>query len=385
MAFHLPMHTATRLALKAIARVREANPAATLCAYGLYAPLNEDLLRERGVQAILGGEFEAELAGLAAGKPPATRVSMDRLNFIPPDRAGLPPLERYAKLVRGGEQVLAGATEASRGCKHLCRHCPIVPVYNGTFRVVPVEVVLADIAQQVEAGARHITFGDPDFFNGPAHAMRIVRALTERFPEVSFDATIKVSHLLQHRELAAELAASNCAFVTTAVESLDDEVLAKLRKGHTRADFLEVARRCRELGLTLNPTFIAFTPWTTLESYRDLLSTLAQLHLVEETSPIQLALRLLIPRNSPLLELQEVRETAGPFDPVALAHPWRHRDPAVDRLARQAFHIVAVEQQSGASRRAIFERLRALVHAGGSPPDLLPRAAIPYLNEPWYC
>src|SRR5687767_15813472 len=39
IAFYLPMHTATRLAAPLIDRARQANPAARVCAYGLYAPL----------------------------------------------------------------------------------------------------------------------------------------------------------------------------------------------------------------------------------------------------------------------------------------------------------------------------------------------------------
>ena len=108
-----------------------------------------------------------------------------------PDRSGLPVLSNYAALDLGGaERRTVGYTEASRGCKHLCRHCPVVPVYEGVFRVVPRETVLADVARQVAAGARHITFGDPDFFNGPTHGIRIVEALAREFPGVTHDVTI---------------------------------------------------------------------------------------------------------------------------------------------------------------------------------------------------
>src|SRR3954467_4713583 len=53
-AFYLPMHTATRLALPVVDRIRALNPSAHVCAYGLYAPLNAALLRERGVRTVLG-------------------------------------------------------------------------------------------------------------------------------------------------------------------------------------------------------------------------------------------------------------------------------------------------------------------------------------------
>jgi radical SAM superfamily enzyme YgiQ (UPF0313 family) len=193
-----------------IAQVRHLNPEAHLCCYGLYAPVSADYLCRLGVGTILGGEFESDLVALAQriaeeqgsrqknnyairNTQYASSISLARQTFLPPDRTGLPDLSHYAHLVTGaGQQVTVGYTEASRGCKHLCRHCPIVPVYNGRFRIVQPEIVLADIRQQVAAGAEHITFGDPDFFNGPGHAIPLVTALHQEFPHLTYDVTIKV-------------------------------------------------------------------------------------------------------------------------------------------------------------------------------------------------
>src|SRR5271154_7097127 len=209
VAFYLPMHTATRLAATVIERVRRLNPAAQICCYGLYAPLNESYLRSLGATTVLGGEFEPGLVSLLErmAAPGDSRVqtepliSLDRLQFRVPLRSGLPPLLKNSRLLLDGSSKRAGYTEASRGCKHLCRHCPVVPVYQGSFRVVQPEVVLEDIRGQVAAGAQHITFGDPDFFNGPTHAIRIVETMHREFPDLSYDATIKIEHLRKHREL----------------------------------------------------------------------------------------------------------------------------------------------------------------------------------------
>ncbi|MEK6629813.1 MAG: radical SAM protein, partial [Acidobacteriota bacterium] len=248
VAFYLPMHTATRLALPVIDRVRSLNPSARIVAYGLYALTNAGLLRARGVEGLFGGEFEAALVAFALHpsevSPEDPRVDIEtglrvlggpvaRLTFITPDRAGLPPLSRYARLQHGARRLVSGYTEASRGCKHLCRHCPVVPVYGGQFRIVPVDVVLGDIRNQVAAGAEHVTFGDPDFFNGPAHAVRVVEALHAEFPGLTYDVTIKVEHLLRHARHLPLLKRTGCLFVTSAVESVDDTVLARLDKGHT--------------------------------------------------------------------------------------------------------------------------------------------------------
>ena len=427
VAFHLPMHTATRLAAPVIKNARAMNPFARICAYGLYAPLNAAFLRSLGVDDVLGGEFEADLTAIArevacrtaggrsAGVPPSLEASADRrslgggsqacqtadlevpiapatlprLLFLVPDRTGLPGLANYATLQYGdGTSRIVGYTEASRGCRHLCRHCPVVPIYKGQFRVVQADVVLADVAAQVAAGAEHITFGDPDFFNGPTHALRIVEGFHAAHPAVTYDVTIKVEHLLQHRELMPRLRETGCLFVTSAVESLDDRVLALLEKGHTRRDFFEAASLCRAAGLTMVPTFVAFHPWLSLEGYCDLLDVLADLDLVGHVAPIQLAIRLLIPEGSRLLELEEVRRLVGAFDARTLTHRWSHPDPRVDRLHEEVASLVGARLTS--DRAALFDEICALAYqrAGLGRPAPRPvrdRAMVPYLSEPWYC
>jgi len=379
VAFYLPMHTATRLAVPVIARVKKLNPGAELCCFGLYAPLNELYLRSLGVRTIIGGEFESDLAA----RHDSTLVPLERLQFKTPDRSTLPPLNKYAHLQLNGEARIAGYTEASRGCKHLCRHCPVVPVYNGAFRVVQRDVVLEDIRQQVAAGAQHITFGDPDFFNGPTHAMNIVDALHGEFPGVTYDVTIKIEHLLKNSRGLENLKRTGCVFVTSAVESVDDAVLEKLDKGHTRADFIAAVRLLREIGLTLTPTFIAFTPWTSRGSYRDLLELIAKLDLIENVTPIQLALRLLIPAGSRMLDLPEIRPLVQGYDREALLYRWKHPHPPVDELAARAMRIAGKR----GTRQEGFRKLWALVSDEPVFDDvsLIPRAAIPYMDEPWYC
>lgn len=393
VGIHLPMHTATRLAGPVVEKVKRVNPAARVCAYGLYAPLNAGWLKSIGVDAIFGGEFEQELsawagAGHRAQSDPARRLP--RLHFIVPDRSSLPPLSKYATLqMPDGTRRLVGYTEATRGCKHLCRHCPVVPIYEGQFRVVQPEVVAADIDAQVAAGARHITFGDPDFFNGPAHAIRVIEALHRDHPQVSYDVTIKVEHLLRHRDLLPRLVSTGCAFVTSAIESIDDRVLALLDKGHTRAGFVEAVGLCRGAGLTLIPTFVTFHPWLTLRGYCELLDTIQELDLIDHVAPIQLAIRLLVPEGSRLLALDEMRRHLDDFDPATLTHRWTHPDPRVDTLHREVSAIVGARVT--ADRRAVFDAISALAHvrAGQSPPvrprPARDRATVPYLNEPWYC
>jgi radical SAM superfamily enzyme YgiQ (UPF0313 family) len=415
VAFYVPMHTATRLAIRLIDPVRRLNPRAHLCFYGLYAPVNEAYLRELGVETIVGGEFEATLAdtieqladkrgkesdgnGSRATTVPALHfgsasISLDRLNFILPDRAQLPALRQYAHLLmpEGGFKI-AGYTEASRGCKHLCRHCPIVPVYNGVFRIVQREVVLEDVRQQVDAGAEHITFGDPDFFNGPGHALAIVEAVHREFPRLSYDVTIKIEHLLGHAEHLRKLRDTGCLFVTSAVESIDDSILVRLAKGHTRADFLAVVSLFRELGLILQPTFVPFTPWSSLSGYRELLALLADQDLAENVAPIQLGIRLLIPAGSRLLELEDLRNAIGNFDSSRLVYPWKHADARMDMLSERVQELASAGDRLKRSRADTFMCIWQTANelAGEKPTthgtaQNLSARKVPHFTEPWYC
>lgn len=412
IAIYLPMHTATRLACKLIPSLRAQNPQAHLCCYGLYAPMNADYLRSLGVSTILGGEFEAALANLAdrlasnhndavvgarfsasLASTPAqseTTISLERLQFQLPDRSGLPAISKYAHLIIPGDGFrIVGSTEASRGCKHLCRHCPIVPVYKGVFRIVDRDIVLADVRQQVAAGAQHISFGDPDFFNGIKHALELIDAFHREFSAITYDVTIKIEHLRKYEQHLPLLRDTGCLFVTSAVESVDDLILHHLDKGHSREDFLHVARKFRELNMTLHPTFVPFTPWTTLDGYLDLLHVIAAEALIENVAPIQLGIRLLIPEGSRLLELEEIRNTVGAFDAESLIYPWRNHDPRVDALGEAVQAIAADADRKKQSRSQAFTRIWRGAHnaAGVLAPDLdlAPSRPVPFLSEPWYC
>jgi radical SAM superfamily enzyme YgiQ (UPF0313 family) len=407
VAVSVPMHTALRVGTALIARLRAVNPSCHVAAYGLYAQLNAEHLFAHGVDSVIGGEAETPLVALAEalasgldGPVPGVRTAahptaphLARLQFTVPSRAGLPSLTQYARLERDGRHELVGYVEASRGCKHLCRHCPIPPVYGGRFFAVPVDVVLADVRQQVEAGATHVTIGDPDFLNGPRHALTVARGIHADFPLVSFDFTAKVEHLLRHRGMLREIQDLGCAFVVSAVESLSDAVLLHLDKGHTRADVIELVRLMRETGLSLRPTWVAFTPWTTLDDYRAMVDFVEAEGLVDAVDPVQYSLRLLVPPGSLLASHPGMRVHLGPLVEGAFSHAWSHPDPRMDTLQAEIARAVEAAAEAHADDAETFDRVRALADGvvgapsrrlWGAPvrPD---RARPPRLTEPWFC
>jgi hypothetical protein len=434
VAISVPMHTALRLGIEIAKLARQRRPMAHVTLFGLYAWMHAEELLDTVADSVIGGEFEASLVELAtrlctqrplrgipgvsvrAAGDGARHVSpprLERLDLVTPRRDRLPPLERYAKLLgpEPGQTNLAGYVEASRGCKHRCRHCPVVPVYDGRFFLVPSAVVLADIEQQVAQGARHITFGDPDFLNGPRHGFEILQALHAAHPEVTFDFTTKVEHLLRHRARVAELRELGCLFVVSAVESLSDRVLGELDKGHTRADVFALLQVLRAAGIGLRPSFVPFTPWATLEDYVELVDFIVDQRLVASVDPIQLAIRLLVPRGSALLWSRagsvrpagsagalaaagtlalEIPAWIGPYDPEALGYRWQHADPRMDRLFREVTREVEQGAQQGLDNALVIGRLRALAHrTAGRPeppaPVQEPDDFVPRLTESWFC
>jgi len=388
VAISVPMHTALRLGVAVARRIRELAPDVPLCFFGMYATLNSRyLLHDLGADAVIGGEFEQELLALARSLldgPPA------RIDPGPPSRTGLPPLERYARLEIEGETRLAGAVETTRGCLHRCRHCPIPPVYAGRLVVLPRETVLEDVRRLVAAGARHVTFADPDFLNGPTHSLRIVRALHDEHPGLTFDFTSKVELLLRHRRLLGELRRRGALFAVSAVESLSDEVLANLDKGHTRRDVFDLLDAMRETGIALRPTFVPFTPWAGLDDYEQILDWIERESLWCHVDPVQLSIRLLVPPGSLLERHPGMTPHLGGLRRQDFAWSWRHPDPRMDDLQRDIEDIVVLAAAEGSSAEKTFGRIRraSARFSGIGETRVDPAVAQrrpPRLTEAWFC
>jgi len=211
--------------------------------------------------------------------------------------------------------------------------------------------------------------------------MRVLRQIHSRWPELTFDVTIKVDHLLRHADLLPELVELGCAFVVSAVESIDDSVLAHLDKGHTRADVDRLLALARDAGLIVRPTFVPFTPWTTLDGMVELVELIEREQLVDCVDPVQLSVRLLVPPGSLLLE-SEPPETFGPLDPAALTHTWTHADARVDALQRELAALAEDGADFATLAGAIYRAAgRAMPERAATPP----RAAPPKLTEHWFC
>jgi radical SAM superfamily enzyme YgiQ (UPF0313 family) len=391
----VPMHTAMRLAIGAAEQIRVLRPRLPICFYGLYAAVSDDLIGGV-VDRLIAGEYESELlewvetlGDSSVRQAAVSSIDLGRHGFHTPNREELVPLDHYAKLERDGEEQLAGYVEASHGCVHKCRHCPVPVVYDGRIRIVESSVVLADIAQLVAAGAKHITFGDPDFLNGVKHSLKVARELHQRFPEVTFDCTTKVEHILEHREIWPKLSEYGCLFVISAFESLNPEILTYLDKGHTAKEAARAVALLREHGIEIRPSWLPFTPWTTPQDILEMFDFVIANEMVGNVDPIQYTIRLLVPKGSLLLDRPEIAPYLGDYDRERLTYVWHAGDPQLDLLHGELAKIVEADVAAELDSVSTFRNLyRAVADAAGRSADLAGLGDVeprPRLTEAWFC
>jgi hypothetical protein len=392
----VPMHTALRLALAAIDRIRMENPQTPVALIGLYAPVAERIGMLRPGDLASSGIDPTELLTWASRLGPRSLHATTQEGLLP-RRDLLPPLDRYAHLEQDGVEVLVGAVEATTGCSHRCKHCPVPLVYNGRSYAVDLDLILGDIGQLVDLGAGHIHFTDPDFLNRPQHARRVAAALAADHPGLSFDMTAKVSHLLRHKKLLPELADAGLTFVISAFESTSDLVLSRLEKGHTSADVGPAVDALREAGIEPRPSLLPFSPWTTRTDLIELLDFVARYDLIWNVDPVQFAIRLLLPPESVLAAFPdpEVRAALIGYDPDELGFTWRHADPLVDDLYRSLADLVEMATAHNLPTDVAYAKIRATVFAALELDDPgMPEVASfgrgdgpsrPRLSESWFC
>lgn len=288
------------------------------------------------------------------------------------------PLDRYRHAERNGSWQLAGYAETTLGCRHGCLHCPVAGAWHGRIVTLDATDVLADIDRQVEAGASHLSLGDADFLSAPRHALAILRSVHERHPQLSVDVTIKIAELAADPTLPARLAELGVAFVISAVESLRDDILDRLGKGHHAHDVLAARDALFAAGVGLHPTFIPFTPWSRLEDLHDILRFVWDSHLEDVVEPVQYGIELLVPTSS----LLEIGPEFGDFDPATLSRRWNPSDPRLDGLAPRIRAIAARSARYDEGFRAVWE----LAGLGALPSRGPRRAPAPTLmSEAWFC
>jgi radical SAM superfamily enzyme YgiQ (UPF0313 family) len=332
------------------AAVRRTSPQARIVMFGQHANIHAERLVGRHCDAVIRGDWEPALVALArqaagdtvslpgevqdvldAGAP--IRVNIQRSGHLPPARHALPGLDRYSSLEAGKffvRPTVIGNVETARGCHHSCSYCSVFAATGTKVNIIPAAVVLEDIRQVVALGATHIGFVDAEFINSRRHGLDVVRRMKAEFPDLTFDIVTRADHIVESKDVIAELKNLGCAFVTSAFEFPRQRVLDAVNKGLTLEHIERAIAFCRSIGLKLNPTFIIFNPWIDLSDLLFFDEWLEQTGLIESVDAEQFRGRLYLYKGSPLLadaDIRNLRLVEHPFH-----YDWEHPDRRVDEI-----------------------------------------------------
>ncbi len=302
-------------------------------------------------------------------------------------RRDLVPLASYRTVSYQGQDKTSGYLETTVGCRHRCRHCPVVPIWDGRIAINDAPAVLQDAKNQIAAGAAHLSFGDPDFLNAPRHTLGILKEIHRHDPTVTFDFTTKISEIVAHPDIWGELYEQGLIFVISAVESLNPRVLERLDKQHNASDVAAARDFLFGAHIGLHPTFCPFTPWSEPEDLVDIASFVVSSRLTNVVEPVQLSIELLTPPNSLLLK---DREFFGPYDAQRMGFPPIYADDNLSTLQQVLSEVAA----KGATANEDYSRTIAsqIEHieniSGRSVPFFDISAPVPdpaTVSEPWFC
>lgn len=377
LGVYASMHTASVLAEEFL---RDKTLPTKLFVFGLYAHVFSEMYPNFNSIHSLDSDDLDNLLDLKLNTDYSFKHSV-------PDRTILPSITDYSHIVDGSNNLVAGSVETTYGCKHECTHCPVPIEFNGSFKTFGIEKITQDVANQVEAGAKHISFNDPDFFNGPKHALKILELLNTQHPDITYDSTIKVEHILKYPEYFRELKDLNMLFVISAFETTNDLVLEILKKNHTYKDLRDAVEVSIKNNIDIRPTWMPFSPWTEIDDLTNIITLIEDYKLRETVDPIQLTIKLLIPKNSLILNRPEIKEYLLDYDPASFSYSWNYKNTALDNIQNELFTYV-LQNESADEYRQYLGLVKILEkHSGKSllSTEKYNQRVVPKLSETWFC
>ena len=377
LGIYAPMHTATILSIEYIKDKKLPNKMFT---FGLYGSVLEDF--NSSIRYIK--DIESDELALFLEINDDHQFSLK--NNIP-NRQIFPDISNYAHLVDGSNNLIAGSVETTYGCKHSCTHCPVPISFNGSFKTYSLEKIVSDVENQVKQGAKHISFNDPDFFNGPIHALKILESLNEKFPSITYDSTIKVEHIIKYKKYFKELSSLNMVFVISAFETTNDIVLSILEKNHTSNDLNNSIEISQDFGIDIRPTWMPFSPWTELNDLSNIVKLIEKYELRETVDPIQLTIKLLIPKHSLIIKKPEINKYLGNYEKNSLSFKWEYENNDVEKLQSSLFDFILNNSELDDHKQYlgmvnIIEKCTDTKLLTNSSYDF---KNVPKLSETWFC
>jgi hypothetical protein len=176
--------------------------------------------------------------------------------------------------------------------------------------------------------------------------------------------------------------------VVSAFESVDRATLEILDKGHTVGDMVRAIELVRGAGIHIRPTWLPFLPWTSVDDVASVFEFIDAHKLVGATDPVQMAIKLLIPKGSLLETHPAVTPYLEHYDTEALTWRWRFADQGADMLQKELESIAAKASDCGQETATTMGEMRETVSKTLGEPMPEPTGGIelaPRLTESWFC
>src|SRR5438270_4740237 len=260
---------AERQARQAIRRARRQHPEARIVATGCAAQLSPERY---------------------AALPEVNRVIDNQAKLLPqsylPEKAALPDaIETASHLVDGFEGKCRAFLQVQQGCDHRCTFC-IIPYARGASRSVPMGVIADQARRLVAADYREIVLTGVDLtaygadLPGRPSLGSMVRRLLAAVPELR---RLRLSSL-DPAEIDADLwrllaeEERLMPHLHLSLQAGNDLILKRMKRRHSRAQAIAVAKRARELRpeVALGADLIAGFPTETEEMFQHTLDLIGE-------------------------------------------------------------------------------------------------------------
>ncbi len=180
----------------------------------------------------------------------------------------LAPARDFVEIIN--EKGFSLSVASSRGCGHgVCSFCYLKQYQRNSnqpkFRYRAVELMIKDIKDLVDRyNIKKLTFVDDDFFGpdsyGIERALRFFELLIKNKIKLDLYINVRISSLmfLISHNLLKLVADAGVKYVFVGIESYNDDILKKYKKGITTADIDVVCDKLDEYGIFINPGMITF-------------------------------------------------------------------------------------------------------------------------------
>ncbi|MBI2383605.1 MAG: tRNA (N6-isopentenyl adenosine(37)-C2)-methylthiotransferase MiaB [Gammaproteobacteria bacterium] len=189
---------------------------------------------------------------------------------VPAVDISFPEIEKFDRLPEPRAEGPTAFVSIMEGCSKYCTFC-VVPYTRGEEVSRPLDDVLAECARLVEQGVREITLlgQNVNAYRGRmgAHETCDLALLINHLARLDGLARIRfmTSHPVEFTDSLIEAFAEEpklASYLHLPVQSGSDRILAMMKRGHNRAQYLEKIRRVREArpDLSLSSDFIVGFP-----------------------------------------------------------------------------------------------------------------------------